>query len=189
MHYRRLYEITLEPDVARSWEPSYQGGSFEDWMRRLWNGVFCQYGVRRRDLEGDVAVNASIDGLARCYGANLRHGTGRVAVFTSQRTHLAGLGMEAVALLIDFLFHAYPFRKLYAEALEYNYAKFADAAGTIFDIEAVLRGHEIHDGKAWDSYLLAVSREKWMETGARSVELARARGRRGEVRLRRHQRR
>jgi RimJ/RimL family protein N-acetyltransferase len=180
-HYRALYQITLEPEVASSWEPSYQGGSFETWTRRLWDGVLCQYAVQHRDNQD--RPNRSLDGLARCYGANMRHGTARISVFTSQRTHSSGFGAEATALLIDFLFHMYPFRKLYMEALEYNYVKFSHAVGRYFDVEAILRGHEIHAGIAWDSYLLAVSREKWMEHGASVVERTHARRRRGDPKL------
>jgi RimJ/RimL family protein N-acetyltransferase len=160
-HYRALYDVTLEPQVSSRWEPSAQGGSFEAWARRLSEVAFCQYGIQ-------VANSPrAVDGLARCYGANFRHGTAQVAVFTSARTHCTGAGLEAAALLVDFLFRKFPFRKLYAETLEFNLQQFSTGVGRFFEVEGVLRAHEIHDGQAWDNYVLGISREFWMEHGAR----------------------
>ena len=171
-HYRDLYDVALEPEVARRWEPSSYGGSFEGWMHRLTDGVLCQYGVKLR------RSNRQVDGLVRCYGANFRHGTAQVSVFMSTRTHTTGVGLEALALLIDFIFERYPLRKLYAETIEYNFAQFAGGVGKYFEIEGHMKGHEIHDGVPWDNYLLAITRELWMANGKDAVARARAVGQR-----------
>jgi hypothetical protein len=86
-HYVHLHEITLEPNVANRWEPDLAGGGFEGWVRRLADGVLCQYGVHV------PTSTRPVDGLVRCYGANFRHGTAQIAVFMSSRTHNTGIGL------------------------------------------------------------------------------------------------
>lgn len=171
-HYRPLYSITLESDVARRWQPSSIGGTFEGWLRHLTDGVLCQYGVHV------LRSGRALDGLVRCYGANFRHGTAQLSVFTSSRTHGRGHGLEAMALLIDMLFHRYPLRKLYAETIEYNLAQFSRGLGRYFEIEGVLKGHELHEGEAWDSYLITITRERWVRFGKETTERVRALGHR-----------
>ena len=171
-HYPHLYDITLEPELVSRWEPDVVGGAFEAWARKLTDGVLCQYGVQLR------SSTRPVDGLVRCYGANFRHATAQVAMFMSSRTHKTGVGVEAMALLIDFVFRQFPLRKLYAETLEYNYAQFAAGAGKYFEVEGRLHGHEIHQGRAWDTLVLATSRTLWMQGGSEVAARARAIGKR-----------
>jgi RimJ/RimL family protein N-acetyltransferase len=84
----------------------------------------------------------------------------------SSQAFCRGAGIEAMALLVDFLFKKYPFRKLYAEALEFNFKQFSAGVGAFFEIEGVLKAHETHDGQEWDNYILGISRDFWMEKGA-----------------------
>src|SRR5687767_3499231 len=72
-HYPHLYDIALEPKVASRWDPELVGGAFENWARRLTDGVMCQYAVHVPRSPRPV------DGLVRCYGANFRHGTAQIA--------------------------------------------------------------------------------------------------------------
>lgn len=167
-HYRTLFEIAVHPDVAARWEPSSHGETFESWVDRLGRGVFCQYAVQIADSARPV------DGLVRCYGANFRHGTAQVALFMAPNRHNTGIGLRAMALLIDSLFRRYAFRKLYAETLEYNLPSFGSGRSRFFEVEGVLRAHETHDGRPWDCYILAVHREAWMSGGAKVAMRLRA---------------
>jgi len=76
-----------------------------------------------------------------------------------------GVGMKAVGLLIDYLFSIAPFRKLYADSVEYSYIRFSRGASKFFHVEGVLRAHHYFDGVWWDKYLLAIYRDDWLEHG------------------------
>lgn len=165
-HYRALYDITLQQGVASRWEPSLQGGSFEGWVRRLFDGVHCQFTVVSLCAEDMGAVC----GLVRCYGANFRHGTAQVAMFMAEETHTSGEGVEAIGIFVDFLFARYPFRKVYGESIAFNYSQFASGVGRLFQLEGVLKAHEVHLGMEYDCMVLAIHRAQWQAFGARLVE-------------------
>lgn len=133
-------------------------------MNRLWSGVHSQFAI------GPVGDLRRIEGLVRCYGSNFRHGTAQVSVATSSRWMASGLGLEAFAVFVDHLFRRFDFRKIYSESVEFNFHQFSSKIERYCAIEGVLRKHELHFGRAWDSYILAFHRDKWDTSGRPIVD-------------------
>ncbi len=162
--YRRLFDICSAPEVRDRWEPSAFGTSYEAWVARLWDSVFCQYAIQVHSSQW------AVDGLVRCSRPNFRHQTGQVSVVIAPQYFKTGHGIEAIVLFIDHLFNRFAFRKLYAESLAYNYSLFESGAGRLFEVEGVLRDHETHRGALHDMYILGFERQNWARVGG---ELAR----------------
>jgi len=72
-----------------------------------------------------------------------------------------GLVLEGLALLVSYLFETFDFRKVYAESLESNFARFALGESRIFDVEGRMKEHEYVHGRYEDFVLLAVFRDTW----------------------------
>lgn len=159
--YRVLYELSLDPQVRWRWEPSNQGGSFEAFAQRLWDGVFSQYLIRLRRDGNPIA------GLIRCYGANFRHQTAQLSLFVAGHAQHTGAGMEACALYIDWLFNHYPFRKIYSESIDFNYQQFSSGEDRYFRVEGRLKNHELHNGQYCDNVIMAFERDHFQLHGAR----------------------
>ena len=75
-----------------------------------------------------------------------------------------GLPGEALGLFVHHLFQTWPFRKLYGEVDEVNYASFAGSAGKLFEVEGILRAHDRFGDDYWDRYLISIDRARWSRT-------------------------
>ena len=128
----------------------------EQYVAGLWSGVLVQFVVDRLDAERAAPI-----GLVVAYGADLRNGHCALAVVVHQEFWGLGWHLEAVEMLIDYLFVNFPFRKLYAEVLEPNLARFGVLAGGLFTVEGRLREHEFADGRWVDHVSLALYRDTW----------------------------
>jgi RimJ/RimL family protein N-acetyltransferase len=84
----------------------------------------------------------------------------------------APLMVMGSALLIDYTFKCWPFRKLYLELPEYNLPQFAHGHGRMFVQEARLREHMYFDGRWWDRLTYALYRRTWEERSARVLAAA-----------------
>lgn len=76
------------------------------------------------------------------------------------------------ALMIDYTFKCWPFRKLYLELPEYNLEQLARGNGRIFVQEGRLGEHMYYDGRWWDKIILALYRRTWDERSSRLVAAA-----------------
>lgn len=153
--YEFLYSISTAPENLVRWR--YRGAtpSSEAFTRSLWQGVLTQFVITR-------AGEAEPLGLIVAYNADLRNQTVYAAVMLAPSLEKQGWVLDATALFLVFLFQTWPFRKIYYEMLEFNYARIASGEGRHFCIEGRLREHEFHDGRYWDFFTLAVYREGYL---------------------------
>jgi RimJ/RimL family protein N-acetyltransferase len=147
--------LEAEPQVHLRWRDGAQTLSPNSFVRVITDGVLDRRVVR-------LERGKEVDGIVTAFGANLRNGTASLGIVMRSGLHSTGAGMVACGLFIDVLFDEWPLRKLYAEIAEYNVSQFRSAIDK-FCVEAVLRGHIERQGRTWDSLVLAIDRETWVE--------------------------
>lgn len=123
----------------------------EAFHHALWDRVLAQFVA----LDG-----ARVVALVSAFEADMRNRHVHIAVVARPDAG-AGVGMEAVALLIEHLFAEFDLRKVYAEVLGPNLEAFASGAGRVFEVEGRLVGHEFHQGEYHDMVVMAITRERW----------------------------
>jgi RimJ/RimL family protein N-acetyltransferase len=144
-----LFSLAVAPETGFRWR--YRGAPppVERFSAELWAQVLVHYVVRR------AATNEPA-GYVVAYGADL--GRGHVslgAVFTPQHVG-TGMAAQATAMFVRYLFHTFPLRKIYLEVPGFNWPQIASAAGTLFEVEGVLREHDYYAGRHWDKYICAI---------------------------------
>jgi hypothetical protein len=155
--YSYLYDLFVgQHEVGIRWR--YRGAtpSPDDFARNLHYGVYAHYvGVR---VNTDQIVS-----YVSAYRADSRDGHCYIAAAVPEELRLrTGAGIVSLGLLIDSLFINAPFRKLYAEAAEFNLHQYASAIPKFFEIEGRLTEHEWFEGRFRDVYILSLTRDRWM---------------------------
>jgi len=101
-------------------------------------------------------------GTVYAYDANLVHGWAYMAIYINPkyRGTQRAIAPIAWALLVEYLFTAFPFRKIYAEAYGFNplSLKTMRTAGLI--LEAQTPQHFFWNGAYYDMFLFALYREQ-----------------------------
>jgi len=157
--YGFVSALELDPEVHFRWRHRGATPSPERLISSLWDGALAVYLVEHRQSDRPV-------GIVVAYQADFRSGTCSVGLVSVP--HLpAGPNpiFDGFALMIDYLFDVWPFRKLYAEVAGFNYPQFASAVPLIFTEEGRLTEHDYYRGRYWDKHVLALSRTHW--TGVR----------------------
>ena len=158
--YPFLLDLQVEPDNLLRWRYRGTTPGPEQIVQTLWQSVLAQFVIARVDAEDPI-------GLIVCYNPDFRHGHAYLAMIIRPRYEMTAWIFEAVALFLNYLFETFAFRKIYFEMLEFNYAKVASGAGSLFHVEGCLRDHECHLGHRWHLYTLATSCDEWHDTLAR----------------------
>ncbi len=130
----------------------------ERFIQTIWDHTQIYFVVE------DLA-DASLLGTLALYDADFRNGHGKIAVAFVPGIS-GGSALEASELFIDYLFHAFPLRKVYADALELNLVNFRSVIGSPFAEEGRLRSHQYVEGDYRDLVLLALYRQAWNERDA-----------------------
>jgi RimJ/RimL family protein N-acetyltransferase/aryl carrier-like protein len=149
---RFLYALAVAPETSFRWR--YRGAPppLEQFTEGMWQQVLVQYVARRTEDNQPV-------GQVVAYGADPTARFAYVgAVFVPPHTG-AGLAAHAVALFVRYLFHTFPFRKVYLEIPGYNWPQVSSGEGTLFTVEGVLRDHYQYAGRLWHQYLCAIYRD------------------------------
>lgn len=147
-----LYMLAIAPETSYRWR--YRGAPppLERFTEGMWNQVLVQYVVRR--TEGGEPV-----GQVVAYGADPIARFAYVgAVFVPPQTG-SGAAAHTVALFVRYLFHTFPFVKVYLEIPGYNWPQLRSGEGTLFTVEGVLRDHYQYAGQLWHQYLCAIYRD------------------------------
>lgn len=148
-----LYTLAAAPETSFRWR--YRGAPppLEQFTEGMWNQVLVQY-VARRTEDGQPV------GHVVAYGADPTARFAYVgAVFAPPHTG-TGLAAHAVALFVRYLFHTFPFGKVYLEIPGYNWPQVRSGEGTLFEVEGVLREHYQYAGRLWHQYLCAIYRDR-----------------------------
>jgi RimJ/RimL family protein N-acetyltransferase len=152
--YRPLYELARHELVAYRWQYSGTTPTFEAFVRDLQSpAIWAQFVVTRREKDEPV-------GIVSAYKADLRGGTVYIAAVLAPPLQGTGAGIEAVGLLLRYLISNWNFRKFYMEVVAYNLREFRSIIGRYANIEGVLTKHHYFQGRYWDYYILAATRDR-----------------------------
>jgi len=144
-----LYTLAAQPDTSFRWRYRGAAPSFQRFVDDMWQQVLVQY-VARRTGDNTPA------GHLVAYGADAAvHHVYVGAAFLPSYTR-TGLAAQAVTLLVRFLFHTFPLKKVYLEVPGFNYAQISSGEGRLFQVEGRLRDHCYYAGRYWDQYLCAI---------------------------------
>ena len=147
-----LFMLAAAPETSFRWR--YRGAPppLERFTEAMWSQVLVQFVARRTE-------NGESVGQVVAYGADPIARYAYVgAVFIPPLTG-SGLAAHAVALFVRYLFHTFPFVKLYLEVPGYNWPQLSSGEGTLFTVEGVLRDHYQYAGQVWHQYLCAIYRD------------------------------
>jgi len=172
--YPFLIELQTGPEHLIRWRYRGTTSSPEQIVQSLWQGVLAQFLVVR------VGTGEPV-GLVVCYNPEFRHGYAYLAMIVAREYERSGWVFEASSLFVTYLFETFGFDKIYLEVIEFNYARLASGAGSLFHVEGCLRDHEFHLGRRWHLYTLAIYRSEWHDTIARVMPSLAVRAERIEV--------
>jgi hypothetical protein len=128
-----------------------------DFVDQLWHGLLVMFVVER-------VSDGSVVGVLSAYHADHRNGLCRVGGARLVRNDsLDTAFLAGLAMLFDYLFDGWPFRKLYLETPEFNLPQFASAVERgVLVVEARLTEAVFLVDRYWDALFLSVSREMWL---------------------------
>ena len=156
MDYEAIYQISTLPEVTYRWRTRGITMSPSAFADALWQGVVASFVVESR--AGGPPI-----GLVTCDGAQHRDGFAHIEFMAAPEWFRSGIILQAAALLIDYVFDLFPFRKLYFESYEFNFAQLQSGAGDFFQVEGCLRQHVFYQNRYWDQYIVAIYRDHWMQ--------------------------
>jgi RimJ/RimL family protein N-acetyltransferase len=154
--YDWLYANLVSPAIGGRWVSRGTTPSHEEFRRLLWQGIFAQYIIETVDTRRPV-------GLVSAYNVSLRNGIGYLSAFSLPRFVFTGAALRGAALLVDYLFDNWPFRKLYVEGTALGVGQVASLLGTLLEEEGRLREFEYSKTGYIDFVIAALGREKWRE--------------------------
>ncbi len=128
----------------------------EAYARSLYEGVLVTCAVLLRAVPATAPI-----GIATAYGADLRNGHCYASIIVESRYCHTGLGLEAIAILIDHVFESFPMRKIYFETTDQHAVTWGSAVGSHLHQEARFRDHEYVAGVFRDRVVHALGREQW----------------------------
>jgi RimJ/RimL family protein N-acetyltransferase len=126
---------------------------FAAYVERLWQSVLVLFIVE--SLDGRPL------GATMAYEPDFMNGHCKIAAVMAPNLPVGSYFHEGVSLFLTHLFRAFPFRKLYGEVAEHNFAQFSTGH---FVEEGRLRKHMYIDGDYEDMLVIALYRETFLET-------------------------
>jgi len=98
-------------------------------------------------------------GTVYCYDADFTNQHALVTVFIDSAHQGTGVGVDVLALFLNYLFTYYPFQKLYMHVYEYNSPSLSLCKSAGLLEEGVLRQHRYYDGCWWNLHIFACYRD------------------------------
>ncbi len=154
---RWYYKLATSEDNLYRWRFRGTPPTWEVFTRTMFAGLFTQFVVE--SVHPKEGVDPRI-GLVTAYNADFPNGTAYFGVITNRR--LTGLGFEATALFLTYLFLNWPFRKLYFEMPAYNQEFIMSGVDRYFKEEGRLKSHEFLLGRYWDHVTYAIYRDEYL---------------------------
>lgn len=175
--------VTLRP-ISREdyptlfrWRSSFETVHYLNFRRRV--ATFEEF---VRDMEGMLASGGMLllvrgkqsgepIGYALAHTVNAWDGWMSGGVHMDERHRLRGPGGEASLLWVDFLFRAYPIRKLTTEIYEFadKVLQMAHAMG--FEQAGFMPDHFWWQDRSWGVHHMALTRERWNEHRGRYADI------------------
>jgi RimJ/RimL family protein N-acetyltransferase len=132
--------------------------SFDEFAHRAWDSVLGQWLVVSKATRRPV-------GFTVISSADHRSGTAHFSVVGTPDTWRGAVMMDAMGVFFQYVFWAFPFRRLFAETAEDNLSQFASGEGRFFELEGCRREAIWLRGRYQDLHFLTVSRERWRDVG------------------------
>lgn len=151
-HHEFLYGLAAGEDTGFRWRFGGTVPSFEHFRDTLSNGVLSQSVVLERTSQTPV-------GLVVAYNGDLNNGIAYLGAVMAPAVQGTGLAIEALLLLIRYVFDTWSFRKLYLEVPEFNMPAMSGGALRWFVEEGRMRQCIFRVGRYWDRLILAIDRQ------------------------------
>ncbi|MCM6771885.1 phosphopantetheine-binding protein [Nocardia sp. CDC159] len=151
-----LYALAVRPENCFRWRYRGVPPAPERFVEELWAQVVTQYVVRRLDDNQPA-------GHVVAYGADRNVGHAYVGAVFEPTYAGTGRAAEVITLFVRYLFHTFPFRKLYLEVPGFNWPQVRSGEGRYFQVEGRLRDHVYYAGRYWDQYLCAIYADQAFE--------------------------
>jgi RimJ/RimL family protein N-acetyltransferase len=90
------------------------------------------------------------------YGSDMGNRFTYLGAVFHKAYHGTGLAAQATTMFVNYLFHVYPFDKVYMEVPGFNWPQLRSGEGRFFTLEGRLRDHERYGGQTWDRYICAI---------------------------------
>lgn len=152
------YALAIDPNVGGAVRLGGAVPSPEQFHRAMWDSVLGQWVVTSKD--GSERL-----GIVVISSPDLRNGFAHLSVMAVDAHLRSGVIIDGLAAVIDFAFASWPFRMLYSEMTEDNYAKVASAVDRFFEREGCRKAQQFQNGRYQDVHLLTLTRERWAVTG------------------------
>jgi RimJ/RimL family protein N-acetyltransferase len=110
-------------------------------------------------------------GYAMAHGINPWDGWLAVGIYVEPEYRLRGHGGEAALLCMDFLFRAFPLRKVLTEVYEFAQPLLRMVEAMGFEQFAYLADHYWHEDRSWGVYQMALTRERWNQYKERFADI------------------
>jgi RimJ/RimL family protein N-acetyltransferase/acyl carrier protein len=105
-------------------------------------------------------------GIVNLYAENLRDGWAYLGALAAPEFQQTGVVIEGAAILLDYAFNLWPFRKIYLETIEYNLSAFEAGLRRVACEEGRLRDHVFFGQRYWDVVTSAIYRDSWRDLRA-----------------------
>jgi hypothetical protein len=178
--YPFLHSWETSSWMARRWRMRGRTVPFGEWVNMIEQLEF-QFIVQVADahshegpeMHGILYASgvSETDGIVNIHGSRFREELAPEDVWPTYMT-------RAGALLIQYLFVNFDFRKIYMEVPEFNQGKFAlfgEESG-YFEEEARLKQHLKFNGRLWDYIIYSLHRERFMSEDIQGMMAAGLRG-------------
>lgn len=152
--YPLLYEAELNPPDDVLYRHRGRTPPYDAFVETLWSNVLTQYAIEERE-------SGRLVGLVAAYDANFRDGHARIALYLLLPYRKLGWPLEGARLFINQMFHAFPFRKLYADIIDPNQEALSTALQAVMRQEGNLLGHTYVGGEYVDMAIYALHRSDW----------------------------
>jgi RimJ/RimL family protein N-acetyltransferase len=152
--YEYLYALATHEDTGWRWRYRGMTPSFEQFVGQLHENVLVQFLVEHRETQQRI-------GHVLAFDADLRNGWCHIAMIIDPMLKKMGWALEAGTLFVNYLFTGWNLRKLYGLTPEFSFNDIASGTGNWFREEGRLRDHEWHNGRYWDTVMLALWRSDW----------------------------
>ena len=164
-HYGFLHRLNVQPEEGFRWRHQGRTPSPEEAVRSLWNGTLAQFIIETSDGLKPL-------GLVNAHNADHRNATASFALVSTPEARGSTKMLDGLFIFMNYLFTNWPFRKLYAEVLEYNMVQFRGSGSGLYVVEGCLRKHSYYANRYWDKYIICIYRDVWESVGTRYLDFA-----------------
>lgn len=148
-----LFELATSEEIGWRWRFRGRTPTMDEFQRILMEGCLAQYIVQSSQSDERVGLVQAV--------RPAREGHVYVTTLTSPGEMGSGRIIEALGLLVNYLFINWDIHHVYAEVPEYNYNMFESGLGRIFDRFGHFPNHDFALGKYWDMSVIGIEREYW----------------------------